>query len=357
VDEENVARLTEAYHRGAALPPIRVRLLTDPRLPLADARYRLIYGHSRCLAAGAADRTTIETEIVTCTDAEAVAIEARENLDRRNLSADQKSHAIAALIEARMAGDDISVPPGPQLGDVGRPEAGISKAARDEGISETAAKRALRIAAITPEAKALCRAELPAIARVDLEEIAAASVERQIDVTRRIIDDRKAGRSRVVAAATVEPAPAATPIVEGTVTEGVAVPARGALDEDAGHPVGDDPLGNGADDQAEDDAVGIGPAGSDGALADAGDPGGATTDATNAVVENPGRTNETDRIERQDCADRAAALVADELINLQDRVELVEALESVAARKAAALFVKALLARVLDASTPEDVAA
>jgi ParB-like chromosome segregation protein Spo0J len=216
VDEENVARLTETYHRGAALPPIRVRLLTDPRLPLlADARYRLIYGHSRLLAAHAAGHTTVETEIVTCSDAEALAMEARENFDRRNLNADHKAHAVATLIKLRL--DEEQSCPLDTKGH--RPEGGINKAARDEGLSEKSAHRAMRIAAITPDAKALYRTELPDIARIDLEAIAAAPSERQVEFTQMIIAGRKAGRPRTTGATdVVEQLAAPTRLLRRTAT-------------------------------------------------------------------------------------------------------------------------------------------
>jgi hypothetical protein len=198
VDEDNVARLTEAYRRGEMLPPIRVQLLTDPARPVADARFSRIYGYSRILAATAAEKTEIDTEIVICTDAEALRMEALENLDRRSLNADQRMHGIAAILQSRLD-EEQSVPLGPKGPAGHRGESGLSKAARDEGISETAAKRAMHIVAITPDAKALYRAELPNIARIDLEAIAAAPSERQVEVTQRIIDDRKVGRPRTTA--------------------------------------------------------------------------------------------------------------------------------------------------------------
>jgi hypothetical protein len=197
VDEENVARLAEAYRRGDVVPPVRVQLLTDPARPLAEARYQRIYGLCRMRARTEVGYAEIEVEIVTCTDAEALRMEARENLDRRTLNADQRMHGIAAILQSKL--EEQSVPLGPKGPTGHRAEGGLSKAARDEGISETAAKRAMRIVDITPEAKALYRAKLPDIKRIDLEEIAAAPSERQVEVTRRVIDERQGGRPRIKA--------------------------------------------------------------------------------------------------------------------------------------------------------------
>jgi hypothetical protein len=61
----------------------------------------------------------------------------------------------------------------------------------------------MRIATITPNAKALYCAELPDIARIDLEAIAAAPSERQVELTQMIIADRKAGRPRTAGATDV----------------------------------------------------------------------------------------------------------------------------------------------------------
>jgi ParB-like chromosome segregation protein Spo0J len=205
-DEENVARLTEAYRRGDALPPIRVRHLPDFSRPMAEWTFPLIYGHCRLLAAKAAGHTEIDVEIVGCTDAEARRMKARENLDRRTLSADQRMHGTAAILQSRLR-EEQSVPSGPKGH---RGESGLSKAARDEGISETTAKRAMRIEAVTAAAKALYRAELPDIARIDLEEIAAAPPERQVEVTRRIINDRKTGRPRRMAVPKTRKSPSKT---------------------------------------------------------------------------------------------------------------------------------------------------
>jgi hypothetical protein len=63
-------------------------------------------------------------------------------------------HGLAALLRARLD-EEQSVPPGPKALAGHRGESGLSKAARDMGISETAARRAMRIAAIAPAAQAL----------------------------------------------------------------------------------------------------------------------------------------------------------------------------------------------------------
>jgi ParB-like chromosome segregation protein Spo0J len=207
VDPDNVHRHEQAYRRGDRLPPIRVRLLTEPGPPLAEAKFRLVYGRHRYQAALAAGMKAIDAEIVTCSDAEELEDRERENLNRRELNADQRAHAVAALIGLRLDADGVSVPPGPKSPDPGRPEGGLSKAARDEHISETAAKRAMRIAAIVPEAKALYRADLPDIARIDLEAIAAEPAARQVPMTQQIIADRRAGRPHTPIVRLAEPAP------------------------------------------------------------------------------------------------------------------------------------------------------
>jgi hypothetical protein len=88
-------------------------------------------------------------------------LEARENLDRRTLT----SRCTASPLSCRLgwmrsnrSHRDRKLSPA---------ESGLSKAARDKGISETAAKRAMRIVAIAPAAQALYRAALPNITRSD----------------------------------------------------------------------------------------------------------------------------------------------------------------------------------------------
>lgn len=114
--------------------------------------------------------------------------EISENLHRKELTVDERSEHIAewiALTEERMAQEVQSGQVAPieskrADGKGHRPEGGIAAASRELGIEPTAAKRAVKIASRTPEAKEAARAFGLDNNQKALLEIASVEPDKQV---------------------------------------------------------------------------------------------------------------------------------------------------------------------------------
>lgn len=109
----------------------------------------LVAGATRIAAAKQLGWSAISCSIVDTDDIDALMWEIAENLHRSELTVQERSEHIAKWVELLEA-KRLSAQVGPKGH---RPESGINAAARDLGIERKQAQRAVKIAAIVPEAK------------------------------------------------------------------------------------------------------------------------------------------------------------------------------------------------------------
>jgi len=128
----------------------------------AAMRRYLVAGRNRLEAAIQLKWDTIDCielpDIDEVEDAETVGklAEIAENLHRREIDAVERGELIAAWDRLRSDRREVSAQLG-QKPQGGRPSGGVSKAARDLGMTRQAVDRALKVAALSPEAKAKAR--------------------------------------------------------------------------------------------------------------------------------------------------------------------------------------------------------
>jgi ParB/RepB/Spo0J family partition protein len=138
--------------------------------------YVLIAGRHRLEACKKLGREHIMASIVSMTNDEARLWEIAENLHRAELSKLERDEQVAEWIKIT---ERISVQSAPKS--VGRPEGGISAAARDLGIEETDAKRSVKVASLSDEAKnAACEAGLDNNRSALLEAASKPTVAEQV---------------------------------------------------------------------------------------------------------------------------------------------------------------------------------
>ncbi|WMT88666.1 ParB N-terminal domain-containing protein [Pelagibacterium sp. 26DY04] len=114
----------------------------------------LVAGAHRIEAMKALGHTFIRCQEIDADEIDAELIEISENLHRAELTALQRSEQIARWIElttARREAGEISRQPDAKPG---RPEGGVRAAARELGLSEPDARRAVKVAGLSAEAKA-----------------------------------------------------------------------------------------------------------------------------------------------------------------------------------------------------------
>lgn len=146
-DDDTVIRLMDSIQRIGLQTPISVRWVGDNLM--------LVAGRHRLEAVRRLGWDTVDCTMLTGTDDEARMWEIAENLHRADLTALERDEHIAEWV--RLA-DSKPGQLGPVLNVGGRgKEGGINAAARELGIAETTAKRATKVAGLTPEAKAAAR--------------------------------------------------------------------------------------------------------------------------------------------------------------------------------------------------------
>lgn len=139
-----VKRLADSIDQIGLRHPITVREKGD--------KYLLVAGRHRMEACRKLGRDFVPATIVKMTNDEARLWEISENLHRADLSKLERDEQVAEWIKIT---ERISVQSAPKS--VGRPEGGISAAARDLGIEETDAKRSVKVASLSEEAKEAAR--------------------------------------------------------------------------------------------------------------------------------------------------------------------------------------------------------
>lgn len=137
-----VKKLAESIDKIGLRHPITVRKHRD--------RYILVAGLHRMEACRKLGREHVPALITTFTNADARLWEISENLHRAELTKIERDENIAEWI--RIVEEEVSAQHG-QKPQGGRPEGGISAAARELGISRQDAERAVKVDSLSDEAK------------------------------------------------------------------------------------------------------------------------------------------------------------------------------------------------------------
>jgi ParB-like chromosome segregation protein Spo0J len=175
IDQCKMTALAESLERLGLLQAIIVRE--------EGGRIRLVAGAHRLAAAKSLGWTHIAVTFVTGDDVRIRLAEISENLHRSELSALERDELIAEwirLIETPGVSRQVDAKP-----QGGRPEGGVRAAARELQISEPDARRAIKVASISNEAKAAAREVGLNINRTALLEAAKqAEPKKQVETIR-----------------------------------------------------------------------------------------------------------------------------------------------------------------------------
>jgi len=177
INAESVKTLSASMEKIGLRTPVTVRMLDDD----AVSDPMLVSGLHRLQAAKALGWQQIECFVVEHeSEDEARLWEIAENLHRADLTQLERSEHIAEWISIA---DRVSVQVAPKP-QGGRPEGGTSKASRELGIETTDAKRSVKVASLTDEAKEAAREVGLDDNRTALLEAAREAPERQADSIR-----------------------------------------------------------------------------------------------------------------------------------------------------------------------------
>lgn len=151
-----VNRLAESIQKIGLQTPITVRLtdVFDPEEGEYDRVYALVAGHHRFAAYKVLGLDRIPAIIRNCTEIEAQLWEIAENLHRAELTALERDEQVAKWVELNAAKVSAQVEAKPQGG---RPESGVRAAARELGLEKEDARRAVKVASLSDEAKEAAR--------------------------------------------------------------------------------------------------------------------------------------------------------------------------------------------------------
>jgi ParB family chromosome partitioning protein len=169
--------------------PITVRRLGPQRYELVAGLHRLEAYRS---LGGRYDY--IPAMVYSMTKLEARMCEIAENLHRAELTVQERAEQIAEWIELakekreaeKVSRQRAAKPQG------GRPEGGTRQAARELGLEEREARRAVQIASITSEAKKAAHAAGIDDVQSKLLKVAAAAPEQQVEVVRKLAIEKAA---------------------------------------------------------------------------------------------------------------------------------------------------------------------
>lgn len=140
-----VKRLADSIEQIGLRHPITVREKGE--------RYQLIAGRHRMEACRKLGREYVPATIVKMTNDEARLWEISENLHRADLSKLERDEQVAEWIKIK---ERISCQVDTKRG---RPESGVNAAARELGVQQTDAHRAVKVASLSDEAKDAARDE------------------------------------------------------------------------------------------------------------------------------------------------------------------------------------------------------
>jgi ParB/RepB/Spo0J family partition protein len=157
LNADAVARLASSMQAIGLQTPITVRYFPDRPSLVGNTSdsYVLVTGAHRLAAARSLGWERIDCFEVTANDIEAELWEIAENLHRAELTVLERDTQIARWIELTAA-KQVSVQSAPKPKG-GRPASGVNAASRELGIDSTDAKRAVKVASISDDAKQAAR--------------------------------------------------------------------------------------------------------------------------------------------------------------------------------------------------------
>jgi len=162
--------------------PITVREVWDDESD--DGRYVLVAGATRLAAAKHLGWDFIDAFVTECTAEEAEMWEIAENLHRAELTVQERSEQIARWVELSKV-TQLASPSNVQPNETGK-----RSAAKTLGVSQRDVQRAVKVASITPEAKAAAREAGIDDNQSKLLEVAKAEPERQAAVVHELAQCR-----------------------------------------------------------------------------------------------------------------------------------------------------------------------
>jgi len=176
VDGETVKALATSIAQIGLRTPITIRSNSDDMAVLVAGAHRLAAVKSLGLV-------SIDCFVLDCDEDEAELWEISENLHRAELTTMQRADQIARWVElsAKVISRQVAAKPG-------RPESGTRRAARELNVPEREARRAVKIASLTPEAK---RAAISRGLDDNQSALLAAAVvapERQVEAIHNLAD-------------------------------------------------------------------------------------------------------------------------------------------------------------------------
>jgi ParB-like chromosome segregation protein Spo0J len=202
VNPAAVKRLADSIDKIGLRHPITVREKGE--------RYQLIAGRHRIEAFRKLEREHIPAIIVRMTNDDARLWEIAENLHRAELTKLERDEQVAEWIRIT---ERLSSQSEAKVARMGRPESGVNAAARDLGIDDADAHRAVKVASLSEEAKDAARevglddnrsALLEAASKPTVAEQVAAihqrhTAQRVVKIAKDPISDVEALESQVAA--------------------------------------------------------------------------------------------------------------------------------------------------------------
>lgn len=195
VRNSEVERLAASLGEIGLRTPISVRYFADRRgASGTEDSYVLVTGAHRLAAAKLLGWSEIECFVVDCDEIDAQLWEIAENLHRAELTTLERDEQIAEWV--RLNAERISAQPAQKM-DRGRPEGGVSAASRELGLNRDDARRAVKVASLSDEAKEAAREVGLDDNRTALLAAAKAEPAQQAAVIRDYSEKQKADRSRI----------------------------------------------------------------------------------------------------------------------------------------------------------------
>ena len=197
IDPKTVETLVNSIKEIGLQNPITVRH--------GDNRHILVAGLHRLEALRKLGRDRAPCLVVDMSDVDARLWEIAENLHRSDLTAQERAEQIAQWVRlTEQKGVSAQLAPKPQGG---RPESGVSQAARTLKVPKRTAQRSVKIAEkTTPEAAQAARDTGLDDNQRALEEIADTDTDKQVDKVHEIADRKKKAKAKKRAPAATESA-------------------------------------------------------------------------------------------------------------------------------------------------------
>lgn len=202
-DMARVAEISKSIAEIGLLNPPAVRFVEKMTIDGVE-EYNvpvMIVGHHRILALQQLGKESVECDVYDVDPLQAELMEIAENLHRAELTALERDEQIARWIElvATKKEENVSRQPDakPKAVKTGRPEGGVRAAARGLNISEADARRSVKVASLSPAAKAVAReAGLSSNRSALLEAAKESEPEKQVAVLKGIHAARQAKAGR-----------------------------------------------------------------------------------------------------------------------------------------------------------------